>query len=88
MSIRDKARAEAEKRWPPYPAVEFWRAEDRQAGFLAGAEWSMSLPQIVEYRRQVLLSAAADVEATDFAWGKIAFVAHLRALAEGVDNRG
>lgn len=42
MSIQDEARAEAERRWPSYPTVGFSGAEDRQAAFIAGAEWQAS----------------------------------------------
>src|SRR5690625_2884670 len=37
---QDDARAEAQRRWPSYPTVGFSGADDRQAAFVAGAEWA------------------------------------------------
>lgn len=35
------AKAEAQNRWPTYPAVGFSGAADRQDAFLAGAAWAL-----------------------------------------------
>jgi len=66
MSSDEDARAEAERRWPIYPAVGFSGAADRQHAFVEGAEWQRSRPvsepseEAVEAGARVLDEAAMD----------------------------